>query len=220
MAKHLKALREQLPKAAWQPDAAHRWSFLDLDEESDPYHVEINRRRPFQQANAEQNEAMRQWIANELVICDRSSSVLELFSGSGNFTEVLVQLGFKSILASEVGTQAMAELAQKQWTGVRTQRLNLYHPLAIAEVLRLASDTQIVLANPPRAGLLHMNRLLPKLRHLQTILYISCDPVSFASDARRIIKNGFELKKVQALDQMPQTPHVEILGRFDRVLNS
>jgi 23S rRNA (uracil1939-C5)-methyltransferase len=73
-----------------------------------------------------------------------------------------------------------------------------------------------MLANPPRAGLGPLWRLLPLLPELHTVLLISCDPQSFANDARRLMQQGFQAKVIQPLDQMPHTPHVEVIAHFQR----
>jgi 23S rRNA (uracil1939-C5)-methyltransferase len=213
---HFKNLQARLPEAGWQPGSGYIWNYLDLDEASDLTQLPINRRRPFQQANAKQNEAMRAWVALELQSQPRAENILELFAGSGNFTEVLVQLGFSHILALEVGADAIETLQQKNWPGVTARRMDLYDRQAIADVARASRGARIMLANPPRAGLGPLWRLLPLLPELHTVLLISCDPQSFANDARRLMQQGFQAKVIQPLDQMPHTPHVEVIAHFQR----
>jgi len=216
MEKQLQSLRTQLPEAAWKPGPGFNWNYLDIDEDTDTQQLVINRRRPFQQANAWQNEAMRSWVKAQLATSDRTQSVLELFAGSGNFTEVLVELGFASILAWEVGAEAIEQLQNKQWPGVTAQRMDLYSKQAAYGLARAAYQTTLLLANPPRAGLGSLWRLAQLLPALKTIILISCDPHSFAGDARRLIQQGFTAAVIQPLDQMPHTPHVEVIARFER----
>jgi 23S rRNA (uracil1939-C5)-methyltransferase len=216
MQEHLHQLQKRLPETAWQPGPGFIWNFLDLDEDSDPLHLPLNRRRPFQQANARQNEAMRAWVREQLHPASRSETVLELFAGSGNFTEVLVQLGFYSIFAWEVGADAIDTLKQRNWPGVKAQRLDLYDRFAVSEVAQSSRDAQIMIANPPRAGLGPLWKLVPLLPKLHTVILISCDPHSFANDSRRLHQKGFKAKTIQPLDQMPHTPHVEVIASFNR----
>lgn len=216
MEKQLQALRAQLPEPAWQPGPGFNWNYLDIDEDTDTQQLVINRRRPFQQANVWQNEAMRTWVKAQLTTRDRTQAVLELFAGSGNFTEVLADLGFASILAMEVGAEAIVQLQNKQWPGVTGQRMDLYSKQAAYDVARAARQASILLANPPRAGLGSLWKLAQLLPELKTIILISCDPHSFASDARRLVQQGFTAAAIQPLDQMPHTPHVEVIARFER----
>jgi 23S rRNA (uracil1939-C5)-methyltransferase len=213
---HLQDLRARLPDASWQPGPGYIWNYLDLDEDSDPQDFQINRRRPFQQANAKQNEAMRSWVAERLNSKSKSEPVLELFAGAGNFTEVLVSLGFSRILALEVGAEAIESLQQKNWQGVAAERMDLYNKQALPTLAYRAADARIMLANPPRAGLGILWKLVPRLPALHTVVMISCDPQSFANDARKLIESGFKASIIQALDQMPHTPHVEVIALFER----
>ncbi len=216
MQEHLQKLQERLPEASWQPGTGHVWNYLDLDEDSDAHNVIINRRRPFQQANAKQNEAMRRWVAEQLTANDRSDSVLELFAGSGNFTEVLVDLSFSSILALEVGADAVASLQNRNWPGVKAQRMDLYDRGALPALIDSCRDAIIMLANPPRAGLGPLWKLAAHLHKLRKVIIISCDPHTFANDSRRLLQQGFQVKIIQPLDQMPHTPHVEVVASFER----
>ncbi|HET9238624.1 MAG TPA: hypothetical protein VFO10_15290 [Oligoflexus sp.] len=216
MHEHLQSLKSRLPDASWQPGPGHIWNYLDLDEDSDPQDFQINRRRPFQQANAKQNEAMRNWVAERLHSKSKTEPVLELFAGAGNFTEVLVSLGFSRILALEVGAEAIETLQQKNWPGVEAQRMDLYSKQALPDIARVAADTRMMLANPPRAGLGTLWKLVPRLPALHTVIMISCDPQSFANDARKLTEQGFQARCIQPLDQMPHTPHVEVVACFTR----
>jgi 23S rRNA (uracil1939-C5)-methyltransferase len=48
------------------------------------------------------------------------------------------------------------------------------------------------------------------------ILYLSCNPESFARDAAALVTGGFRLTTVRPFDLLPQTDHVELLGIFVR----
>ncbi len=216
MQDHLQKLRERLPESEWEPGHGYIWNYLDIDEDSDMNHVIVNRRRPFQQANAKQNEAMQTWVAEHMSAFNRSDSVLELFAGSGNFTEVLVKLGFSSILALEVGADAIASLQEKNWPGVKAQRMDLYDRGALPALIETCRDATVMIANPPRAGLGPLWKLAAHLTRLRKVIIISCDPQSFANDSRRLLQQGFQAKIIQPLDQMPHTPHVEVIASFER----
>ena len=70
--------------------------------------------------------------------------------------------------------------------------------------------------DPPRAGL--SVSVLRNLTHpsLRRIIYVSCNPATFARDAGYLSHSGFSLRRVQPVDLFPQTSHVELVGLFDR----
>jgi 23S rRNA (uracil1939-C5)-methyltransferase len=49
-----------------------------------------------------------------------------------------------------------------------------------------------------------------------TVLYVSCNPGSFARDARILVDGGYHLNRVVPLDQFLWSPHVELFARFAR----
>lgn len=48
------------------------------------------------------------------------------------------------------------------------------------------------------------------------IVYVSCNPATFARDAKILKSEGYEIKKVQPVDMFPQTMHVETVGLMIR----
>jgi hypothetical protein len=73
---------------------------------------------------------------------------------------------------------------------------------------------EAVVVNPPRKGL--EAAVLAGLLTLRPakIIYMSCNPDSFARDASRLMAEGYRLDEVSAHDLLPQTRHTELLARF------
>ena len=87
-------------------------------------------------------------------------------------------------------------------------------PLAtVAPVL--AADASAVIGFRPRAGALDQTRQLAGTK-AQTVVYVSCNPVTFARDARVLIEAGFRLERVMPVDQFLWSAHVELVGVFRR----
>ena len=72
-----------------------------------------------------------------------------------------------------------------------------------------------VVLDPPRAGALEQTRQLPGTR-ASTVVYVSCNPVTFARDARVLLDAGFRLERVTPVDQFLWSAHVELVGVFRR----
>ncbi len=78
------------------------------------------------------------------------------------------------------------------------------------ELARWSDDTpDVVVVDPPRAGL-HSKAVaaLAKL-HAPKIVYVSCNPRSMAADVRALMVVGYEMGSVQPVDMFPHTPHIE-----------
>ena len=75
----------------------------------------------------------------------------------------------------------------------------------------------VVVVDPPRKGcgeelLETMTAMAP-----EKIVYVSCDPATLARDLKYLCARGYELKKVRAFDQFPQTVHVETVVLMSKV---
>ena len=209
----LKTIRTSLPRKDWQPTPPHVWNFLDVDEwhlESD---LELNKRLPFQQGNSKQNSVMKNWVAEQSdAVGVAGKNVIELFCGSGNLTEVLSEKGAGKILAVEVSGKALAALSARNLPGVATWGADLAHPHQMERLAEKLPAAQVLLMDPPREGAKGVDRLVKKLKRLESILSVSCDVATFVRDCVALKKAGFELESIQPLDLFPQTPHLEILA--------
>lgn len=210
----LRALAATLPNPAFRPPRGQDWTTLDIDDEIGPDAVAINRRRPFRQGNDPQNAWMKAWLGERLAGQDRASPVLELFAGSGNFTEVIAARGFDRVLAVEGSAEAVAQLAARGLPGVATLVANLFSEEGLDRARRGLADAEVLVLDPPREGLRGIAALLGKKHSLREVLYVSCDLATFARDAAVLVAAGFVMEEVQPLDLFPQGPHLELLSRF------
>lgn len=209
-AAQLQAVQAQLQPAAPSKRPAN-WLTWDINEHT----YRANSRLPFAQGNSSQNSYMRAWLAEQLKSCDTQAPVLELFAGSGNFTHVLANAGFKAIYALDVVAEALDTLTKQALPGVSTQAADLFKEGVISQLIKRLKP-EVILLDPPRDGLKTAAEIQAKNTSLQTLLYISCDLATFMRDAQALSKQGFKLTQLQPVDMFPQTPHVEILARFTR----
>ena len=80
---------------------------------------------------------------------------------------------------------------------------------------RLDEYWQVALVDPPRSGLGPDGVAAIIAADPRTVIYVSCDPASFARDARILRSAGYELDIAVPVDLFPQTYHVETVGRFN-----
>ena len=96
------------------------------------------------------------------------------------------------------------------------ENVELYEGFAEDVIPHLEAKPDIVLVDPPRAGLDKsvvdgILKLNPRV-----IAYVSCDPSTLARDAARLINGGYTLKQVTPFDLFPQTYHIESISIFER----
>jgi 23S rRNA (uracil1939-C5)-methyltransferase len=88
--------------------------------------------------------------------------------------------------------------------------------LALPELIERAGKPDVVVVDPPRAGLSQkvVRRMIdasPK-----RIVYVSCNPTTFAPNAAQLVEAGWRLVKVRPVDMFPQTPHIECVALLER----
>ena len=87
----------------------------------------------------------------------------------------------------------------------------------VGEVAALADDlpgADIVIADPPRAGLGPSAARAVASIGSSVVVLISCDPASLARDTRLLTAAGYDLGGVEVVDAFPSTFHVETVSRF------
>lgn len=210
-------IKKTLPRDDFRPTGDHKWSFLDLDDEMKLQDLKLNKRRPFRQGNTLQNECMKNWVKEKFSELPRHYPVIDLFCGSGNFTEVLSELGFTNILAVEVQGSALEVLEKRQLPGVRILPLDMTKKGAWAQIARYQPHAKAILVDPPREGIDKRRGLYKYLDNLENIFYISCELDTFSRDISDMTQNGWKLDEITPIDLFPHTPHVEIMSKLTRV---
>ena len=96
------------------------------------------------------------------------------------------------------------------------ENVALYEATAEQALPSLEVIPDLVLVDPPRAGL--DRRVLDGILACgaPVLVYISCDPATLARDARRLIQGGYRLRKVTPFDLFPQTYHIESISFWER----
>ena len=166
----------------------------------------------FLQATAEGEAALVAFVREAVAAANR---VADLFAGCGTFALPLAETA--EVLAVEADAQMLAAL-DKGWRGasglrrVETQPRDLFRrPLLPDEIDRFDA----VVIDPPRAGAEAQVAEITasRLRHL---VYVSCNPVTFARDAERLAQAGFRLDDLIVVDQFRWSSHIELAARFSR----
>ena len=147
----------------------------------------------------------------------RPSTVLDLYSGVGAIALWLAPKAGKVIGVEEVPQAVTDAIANAKRNGARNvtfirSKSEAYFRSKYARQLPKYSAAVL---DPPRAGCEpHVLRSLAR-SGVDRIVYVSCNPATFARDARILADHRFRLQRVQPVDLFPQTSHVELVGLFD-----
>lgn len=142
-----------------------------------------------------------------------TTTIADLFAGVGTFA--LSLSAGRRVYAAEAARDAVMALktaADRTQAQIVTEHRDLFRrPLIASELNRFAA----VILDPPRAG------AEEQVKHLATskvprIAYVSCNPASFARDARILIDGGYRLDWVQPVGQFRWSTHVELAASFVR----
>ncbi len=138
---------------------------------------------------------------------------VELYAGSGVLSLHLAPL-FEEIVAVEINRNAVKRgEADRDRLGVQ----NLVFKQDDARVLPKHLPADLVVVDPPRAGL--SAEVLQSLIEGQPaqILYIACDPATWARDVGKLVQAGYQLRFARPYDFYPFTHHVEVLSLLWRL---
>ncbi len=170
----------------------------------------------FFQTNTEMAERLY-GAAVELAGLSGREKVLDLFCGIGTIALVLA-LDAGEVWGVEIVEEAVADAIEN----ARLNGIDNAHffagdvRLAMRPLLEKSGSADVVVVDPPRAGLSQkvVRRVLEA--EAKKIVYVSCNPTTLAPNARQMVDAGYELKTVRPVDMFPQTPHIECVALLER----
>jgi 23S rRNA (uracil1939-C5)-methyltransferase len=162
----------------------------------------------FLQATQRAEQAMRAMVG---AWTGDAPKLVDLFAGLGALS--LGRTGKLTLFESDrQAVAAVAAAARRLGGKVTAERRDLFrNPLTAAELDALDA----VLLDPPRAGAAAQSAELARAK-VPRVVYGSCDPGSFARDARTLQDGGYRLEKLLPVDQFLWSPHIELIALFAR----
>ena len=148
------------------------------------------------------------------IVADRKNT-LDLFSGMGTFSLPLAKS--RAVHAVENGRNMLIALQNaadhaRNIHPVTTEHRDLFRrPLMPDELQKFDS----IVIDPARAGAFAQCQEIAKSK-IDKIAFVSCNPSTFARDAKILTDASFSLNWVQPIDQFLWSPHVELVAEFTR----
>jgi 23S rRNA (uracil1939-C5)-methyltransferase len=171
----------------------------------------------FFQTNTEMAERLY-GIATELAGLTGREKVFDLYCGSG--TIALALSGYAGeVWGVEVVERAIADaIKNAKLNGVDNAKFFAGDVRTAARpLIEEAGTPDVVVVDPPRAGL--SAKIVRRLIEMESprVVYVSCNPTTLAPNARQMVDDGgYVLKRVIPVDMFPQTPHIESVALLER----
>jgi 23S rRNA (uracil1939-C5)-methyltransferase len=173
----------------------------------------------FFQTNTEMAEHLYA-VAAEFAGLTGSERVFDLFCGIGTIGLTMApQAG--EVWGLEIVEEAIADAERNR----RRNKVENAHFMAanartgVRPLLEKAGKPDIVVVDPPRAGL--SQKIVRRVIECEAkkIVYVSCNPTTLAPNAAQLAEAGYRLARVRPVDMFPQTPHIECVALFEREPN-
>jgi 23S rRNA (uracil1939-C5)-methyltransferase len=170
----------------------------------------------FFQTNTEMAERLYE-VAGDYAGLEGRERVFDLYCGIGTLS-LVIALRSAEVWAVDVSEQAIAD-------AIENARLNEIDNArffagdarsAIRPLAERAHRPDVVVLDPPRAGL--SKKVVRRVLELRPsrIVYVSCNPTTLAPNARQVVDDGYRLAKVRPVDMFPHTPHIECVALLER----
>ena len=166
----------------------------------------------FLQAVPEAEAAM---VERAVAAVKGAKKVADLFCGTGTFTFPLATVA--SVLAADASAAGIAALKQgigsaRGMKPITAEARDLFRrPLSPYDL----KGVEAIVFDPPRAGAIDQTAQIKDTK-ASVVVGVSCNPQTFARDARVLIDAGFRLETVTPVDQFLWSAHVELVGVFRR----
>jgi len=186
-----------------------------IDEELAGLRFRINA-EAFFQTNTEMAERLYA-VAGDLAGLQGWERVHDLFSGIGTISLALAARAGE-VWGLELVEEAVADaIANARRNGVDNARFFAGDVrLSLRELVERSGRPDVVVVDPPRAGVSQkvVRRIVEAAP--RRIVYVSCNPTTLAPNAAQLAEAGWALRTVRPVDMFPQTPHIECVALLER----
>jgi len=170
----------------------------------------------FFQTNTEMAERLYA-VAGEYAGLSGSERVFDLYCGIGTIGLALAG-GAGEVWGLEVTPSAIADAEHNARSNEISNAtfVTADARLGLRPLLERAGRPDVVVIDPPRAGL--SKKVVRRVLECEAprIVYVSCNPTTLAPNAAQLVAAGYRLRRVRAVDMFPQTPHIECVALLEQ----
>ncbi len=170
----------------------------------------------FFQTNTEMAEVLY-GVAAEYAALEGWERVYDLYCGIGAIALTLAPRAgelwgieiVESAVADAIASARRNEIERAQFFAGDTR-------LALPELVARAGRPDVLVVDPPRAGLSQKVARRIIEASPRRVVYVSCNPTTLAPNAAQLVEAGYALRRVRPVDMFPQTHHVEVVAVLER----
>jgi 23S rRNA (uracil1939-C5)-methyltransferase len=167
--------------------------------------------RSFFQVNTPMAEKLVKFLIDNIQLHSETHA-MELYAGVGLFSAFIAER-VNHLTAVESSGAACHDFTINL---EEFENVILYQAEAEEVIPTLNLPVDVLIADPPRAGLAPNVHDAIGLLQPQKIAYISCDPATLARDVKKILQKGYNLLSITPFDLFPQTYHIETVCLLSR----
>jgi 23S rRNA (uracil1939-C5)-methyltransferase len=159
----------------------------------------------------EQGEAALLGSVTEAV--GNATKVVDLFAGCGTFSLPLARQADVHAVEGDMGLLTALDAGWRKATGMKnvtTETRDLFRRPLLTDEFK---GVDAVVIDPPRAGAEAQTRVLAGAS-VPTIAFVSCNPTTFARDAKTLTDAGYKMEWIDVVDQFRWAKHVELVTCF------
>jgi 23S rRNA (uracil1939-C5)-methyltransferase len=172
----------------------------------------------FLQTNTEMAERLYA-LAREYAALTGVENVLDLYCGTGTIALALAG-DARAVWGLEISEEAVAcAIENAELNGIANAHFYAGNVgQTLEELVEESGAPDVVVVDPPRAGLAGKALRRTGALGAERIVYVSCNPTTLASDLQVLRDDfGYELRRCRPVDMFPHTPHVESVSLLERV---
>jgi 23S rRNA (uracil1939-C5)-methyltransferase len=170
----------------------------------------------FFQTNTEMAERLY-GIAREFAGLDGTERVFDLYCGIGTLGLAMAR-DAGEVWGLEIVPEAVADAKRNaDRNGIRNAHFIAANArTGLRPLIEKAGRPEVVVIDPPRAGL--SQKIVRRVIECgaRRIVYVSCNPTTLAPNAAQLTQAGYRLRRVRPVDMFPQTPHIECVALLEK----
>jgi 23S rRNA (uracil1939-C5)-methyltransferase len=170
----------------------------------------------FFQTNTEMAERLY-GVARDYADLRGTERVFDLYCGIGTLGLAMAR-GAGEVWGLEIVPEAVADATQNaELNGIGNARFVAANArTGIRPLVEQAGRPDLVVIDPPRAGL--SQKIVRRVIECDAprIVYVSCNPTTLAPNAAQLVEAGYTLRRVKPVDMFPQTPHIECVALLEK----